>query len=300
MAETSEQKQGTNCKFSLRKNILGILYAMSSCVFFAFSSLFVKLLREIPPQEVVLFRSFIQIIFILPPMVFNQVPLLGEVRYLPYLCVRGLAGTLALCCQFYAFQHLPLADATVIIFSSPIFTGILAFLLLGEAWDGFDAMSTILCFIGVVLIARPTFIFPRPTSHRPSVAVNDWEQVTASLVALCGAVLTSIALIAIRKMKGVHFLVPVFYVALSGVAITAGAILASGTLSSVVCGSHHELLILGVGWCGVGTYFLFLVMLFLCLSLCLSLCPCLCLFSCPSLISLPLSICLSVSVSRFL
>ena len=152
-----------------------MICAMSSCIFFAFSSLLVKLLQEIPPQEVVFFRSLVQVIFVLPPIIYREIPFVGDAKHLPFLCVRGVAGTLALCCQFYAFQHMPLADATVIVFSSPIFTGILAHFLLGEAWGLFDALATLLCFTGVVLIARPTFLFSRPIES--SSVVSDWEQV---------------------------------------------------------------------------------------------------------------------------
>ena len=157
------------------KRILGVIFAMFSCIFFAFSSLLVKLLQEIPPQEVVFFRSLVQVIFVLPPLIYSEVPVFGDTKHLPYLCIRGVAGTLALCCQFYAFQHMPLADATVIVFSSPIFTGVLAHFLLGEAWGLFDALATLLCFTGVVLIARPTFLFARPSERLTEQ--TDLEQV---------------------------------------------------------------------------------------------------------------------------
>ncbi|CAH3113359.1 unnamed protein product [Porites lobata] len=232
------------------RRTLGIICGMSSCIFFAFSSLLVKLLREIPPQEVVFFRNMVQVIFVLPPLIYNKIPIVGNTKHLPFLCVRGIAGTLALCCQFYAFQHMALADATVIVFSAPIFTGVLAHFLLGEAWGWFDAVATLLCFTGVVLIARPTFLFPRPIES--TTLASDWEQVTASLVALLGAILTSIALIAIRKLKGVNFLVPVFFVGLSSVVLTMGAILASGSFQSVICGHSHEWFLLALGFCGLG------------------------------------------------
>ncbi|RMX53038.1 hypothetical protein pdam_00020358 [Pocillopora damicornis] len=245
----AEEKENTE-DFSPLRRTLGVIFAMASCVFFAFSSLFVKLLREIPPQEVVFFRSLVQVIFVLPPLIYSEVPVFEDTKHLPFLCVRGIAGTLALCCQFYAFQHMPLADATVIVFSSPIFTGVLAHFLLGEAWGLFDALATFLCFIGVVLIARPTFLFARQTE--PANEESDFEQITASLVALCGAILTSIALIAIRKLKGVNFLVPVFYVGLSSVVLTTGAILAAGSFQSVICGHSHEWFLFGLGMCGLG------------------------------------------------
>lgn len=185
--------------FSPLKRILGVIFAMFSCIFFAFSSLLVKLLQEIPPQEVVFFRSLVQVVFVLPPLIYSEVPVFGDTKHLPFLCVRGIAGTLALCCQFYAFQHMPLADATVIVFSSPIFTGVLAHFILGEAWGLFDALATLLCFTGVVLIARPTFLFAR-LSERTSEQ-TDLEQVWPLIFFLFFQVITRSLLVESSKSE---------------------------------------------------------------------------------------------------
>ena len=232
------------------KHIAGLLFAAISCVFFACSSLFVKLLGELPPQEVVFFRSFVQLTFLLPSLIHHKEPFIADSKLnMFYLIIRGGAGSLALCCQFYAFEHLPLADATVIVFSSPIFTGIFAYCILGEKWGAFDAIATILCFFGVVLVARPTFLFTR---EDPARLRGDWEQVVASLVALCGALFVSIALIVLRKLQGVNYLIPVFYLAVVGLVMTAFGLLFTGTLTSIECGSHHEWLLLSLGLCGIG------------------------------------------------
>lgn len=185
--------------FSPLKRILGVIFAMFSCIFFAFSSLLVKLLQEIPPQEVVFFRSLVQVVFVLPPLIYSEVPVFGDTKHLPFLCVRGIAGTLALCCQFYAFQHMPLADATVIVFSSSIFTGVLAHFILGEAWGLFDALATLLCFTGVVLIARPTFLFAR-LSERTSEQ-TDLEQVWPLIFFLFFQVITRSLLVESSKSE---------------------------------------------------------------------------------------------------
>ena len=66
------------------------------------------------------------------------------------------------------------------MFSAPIFTGVLAHFLLGEAWGWFDAVATLLCFTGVVLIARPTFLFPRPIES--TTLASDWEQVIKTII----------------------------------------------------------------------------------------------------------------------
>src|SRR3546814_19119298 len=45
---------------------------------------------------------------------------------------RGLLGTTAMFCSFYALTHLPLADATAIGFANTLFMIVLAVLFLGE------------------------------------------------------------------------------------------------------------------------------------------------------------------------
>ena len=45
---------------------------------------------------------------------------------------------------------------------------------------------------------------------------------------------------------------PVFFVGLSVVVLTMGAILASGSFQSVICGHAHEWFLLALGFCGLG------------------------------------------------
>jgi drug/metabolite transporter (DMT)-like permease len=60
---------------------------------------------------------------------------------------------------FFTFRHLPLGDATTIIFSSPVFVMIMSFLFLQEPCGFFRTLIVFLLLTGVVLIAKPPFIF---------------------------------------------------------------------------------------------------------------------------------------------
>ena len=46
-----------------------------------------------------------------------------------------------------------LSDAVVITYTSPVITAVAAALLLGEAWGRLDALGSVLCMFGVVLIS---------------------------------------------------------------------------------------------------------------------------------------------------
>lgn len=68
-------------------------------------------------------------------------------------------GSNAMILLFYAVQQMPLADATVIMFSNPVFTALLAWIFLKEKCTIWDCVFTVFTLAGVIMIARPPFIF---------------------------------------------------------------------------------------------------------------------------------------------
>lgn len=72
------------------------------------------------------------------------------------LILRGVIGTFGMFLTFGAFSLLPLADATVLLFSSSIFLPILSYFFLKESISR-ARWSAIACgMIGVLIMARPT------------------------------------------------------------------------------------------------------------------------------------------------
>jgi drug/metabolite transporter (DMT)-like permease len=79
---------------------------------------------------------------------------------------QGIVGGSTLVLLFFTFRHLPLGDATTIIFSSPVFVLIMSFLFLHEPCGFFRTMIVCLLLTGVVLISKPPFIFQvRHSAH---------------------------------------------------------------------------------------------------------------------------------------
>lgn len=65
----------------------------------------------------------------------------------------GLSG-------FYlVLTKLPLADATVIFYSNPVLTALLAAFFLDERLGAREVLGALLSFGGITLIARPSFVF---------------------------------------------------------------------------------------------------------------------------------------------
>ena len=70
------------------------------------------------------------------------------------LLLRGLFGTTALSLFFITVQNMPIATAMTVHYLSPIFTAILAMLILKEKVTGFQWLFYLAAFSGVVLIER--------------------------------------------------------------------------------------------------------------------------------------------------
>jgi drug/metabolite transporter (DMT)-like permease len=184
----------------------------AAAFFFSVMSLLVKAAgQRLPVQEVVLARSSVGAALCWYSLRRRGVPLWGERRRL--LLLRGLLGYAALSCFFYALVHLPLAEATVIQYTNPVFTALFAALFLAEHMRGRDVFLVLVSLAGVVLMARPAFLFGGLEEGLDPVAVG---------VALTGAVLSAAAYVIVRRLSRTEDpVVIVFYFALLA---TAGSI----------------------------------------------------------------------------
>lgn len=168
----------------------GIRYMAAAAFFFSIMSLLVKVAGErIPVQEVVLARAAVGAVLSWATLRRRGVPVMGNRRGL--LLLRGLLGYAALSCFFYALTRLPLADATVIQYTNPVFTALLAALLLGESIRRRDIGLALVSLTGVVLMARPAFLFGGLQQRLDPVAVA---------VALAGAVFSAAAYVTVRRL----------------------------------------------------------------------------------------------------
>lgn len=75
------------------------------------------------------------------------------------LLLRCFVGTMGLMLSFYAFRHMSLSDASVIIFSTPVFVVIFARIFLNEPCGVFNVVTIFFTLMGVVLITRPPLLF---------------------------------------------------------------------------------------------------------------------------------------------
>ncbi len=70
-----------------------------------------------------------------------------------------MIGAFSVMSKWFIFTQLDMSDATVISFSSPFMTMILAHYYINEPFSFIDALTCFIGFIGLLFVARPEFIF---------------------------------------------------------------------------------------------------------------------------------------------
>lgn len=148
-----------------QKKYLGIIYIIISAFCFAFMNAFVRLAGDLPSVQKSFFRNFVALIFALIILAKNRIPFKYQKRSnIPALLIRAGIGTLGILCNFYAIDHLVLADASMLNKMSPFFVIIFSFLFLKERLTFFQGAAVFMAFIGSLFIIKPTFsnaeIFP--------------------------------------------------------------------------------------------------------------------------------------------
>jgi len=146
--------------------------------------------------------------------------------------LRGLYGTIGMVLNFGAVILLPLAEATTINFTVPIWAVLLSIVLLKEKVGAWRWSAVALGFVGILVIAQPS---------------GDHFPLYGALVALGGAFMIALISIQIADLNRTDKpLTIVFYFALFSAPLTA--------LSLPFVASSHDtqgwLLLLGIGLAG--------------------------------------------------
>ena len=109
---------------------LSVRYMILSAFGFALMAACVKKvsLNGIPVMEIVAARALVSVCLSYIDVKRKAISIWGNDK--PWLIARGVVGAVTLMAVYYAVSTLPLAEATVIQYLHPVFTGIMAFLFL--------------------------------------------------------------------------------------------------------------------------------------------------------------------------
>ncbi|HEY5717124.1 MAG TPA: DMT family transporter [Motiliproteus sp.] len=197
----------------LRSIPLGARYMLLSALGFALMAACVKAAsqRGIPVLEIVAARALVSLLLSYVDIKRRQLSLWGHNR--PLLLARGLVGAVALICVYYAVSTLPLAEASMLQFTYPAFTAVLALLLLKEPIQRATALCIALCLLGLGVILQPGLA-------ATELAALPWLSVGAALL---GAFGSAVAYVLVRRLsQSEDSAVIIFYFPLVALPIALG------------------------------------------------------------------------------
>ena len=133
--------------------------------------------------EMVFYRGLIGIVMMAVIARTHRVPL--TTPHWKMQLSRGLSGSIALTCYFFALSTLPLATAVTLSYTSPIFIALLLLFWFGEKLRWQVLSSVITGFAGVALLLHPT------------LEPHQW---VGAMIGLGGGALASVAYLSVREL----------------------------------------------------------------------------------------------------
>lgn len=169
----------------LPPNMKGALWLVSGGFIFTTNGAMIRLLStEIEGVQTAFFRAFFSVLFLLPMVATGRVKPWKSQRLQGHFW-RTFMGTCSMVLGFYALAMLPLADATALAFSQPLFSVVLAAVVLHEKVRWRRWTATVVGFLGVLVMVRPGTDSLQP----------------GALVALCNAMSVAVSVLLVRRLS---------------------------------------------------------------------------------------------------
>lgn len=178
--------------------IKGMLMIIMSAFCFACMNVCIRLAGALPSMQKSFFRNLVAAVFAIVIIRRQHISLRVERERWPALAMRCIFGTMGILCNFYAVDHLLVADASILNKLSPFFAILFSWLLLKEKINLVQAGGVALAFAGCLFVVKPGFentaLFP-------------------AMIGVCGGLGAGIAYTMVRVLgtHGVKGPVIVFY-----------------------------------------------------------------------------------------
>lgn len=133
-----------------------ILCIVFSAFCFALMNTFVRLAGDVPSIEKSFFRNSVAFLMAAVILLRKKEGFKPTKGCFPALLVRSFCGTVGVLCNFYAVDHLVLADASMLNKMSPFFAIIASIFILKEKLTLPQVGGVAAAFVGSMLIVKPT------------------------------------------------------------------------------------------------------------------------------------------------
>lgn len=155
--------------------LMGLVFALFGFAIYSTHDAVVKSLNEYNVFQIVFFAMLFSYVPFSIARIIENKPLSMSPANPLLLVVRAFLHVGSLCLGFYAFSTLPMVEAYVLLFCTPLIISVLAVFFLGEEIALFRWAAIFLGLVGVVVVLRP------------SVETVEIGHFSALIAAFCGA-----------------------------------------------------------------------------------------------------------------
>lgn len=179
----------------LPANLRGaIMVSLGAVILVTMTTLVKSLGDHLHSFEILFVRCLIGLLLVIPLLFRARAASIKTNR--PFMhFLRASTGVTGMFCMFWAITHMPLADATALGFSRPLFMIVLAFVFLGEIVGWRRGIATVAGFMGILIMTQPFTEGFDPTA----------------LIAATGALFTALAVIVIKKLTPTEPLMTIMF-----------------------------------------------------------------------------------------
>lgn len=135
---------------------LAIIYIIISAFCFAVMNLCVRLSGDLPSMQKSFFRNLVAVFFAAVILLKNKASLRPKKGNIKFLFLRSAVGSLGIVCNFYAIDHIPLSDASILNKMSPFFVIIFSIILIREKLTFLQGAAVFTAFIGTLFVIKPS------------------------------------------------------------------------------------------------------------------------------------------------
>lgn len=190
-----------------------IIYMLMSSFAFSVMNIFVKFSKNIPPYQVIHFRSFSNILICFLLLRNTDEIIDSNKKTYGLLLTRGIIGALGLSLYYHSLYYLPLSVATVLMMMSPLWVGLIGQIAMGEKFKFYQLILNFISLFGVIFILQPSIFFENSSLKNTfNQKSSNFYYVLGVLFATSTSILSACVFVTIRQLKNLtNPIVIVFY-----------------------------------------------------------------------------------------
>lgn len=230
-------------------HIIGYIYALIGHFCLTLLSMNVRRAADIPHYQIVYFRTLSLAVMVYITCKWTNQPCISTSKRINItLVILGSIGLAGGSLGYYGIQKVPLSESSVLLQTTPAITSLLAFIFLKETYDWFHFGTLVFCTIGVLLVAKPPFLFEGYSIYPDQ---SDENREAGIIALLTNAFINGISFIILKKLaSSINSNLSVFYGGLMPCLLCPLLIMTEGVKTFTATHWHYMINIFIFGYFG--------------------------------------------------